>query len=332
MTEAPAPHLEPILAPLRIRDFAAALGAAEAVLSADPDDAAAAGLAALCALQIGDPERAVPFLLRQVAHAPGDKAARYNLASTLAGLGRKDEALAIATDYGDHPKLARLAGFLLQEADQPEAAIAPYRAALAALPEDWETWNNLGNCYSATGRVDDAVAAFENAINRAPGKGKPELFLNLTQSLPGMENRARRLDAATEGHRRFPDHHGLMIEFGLAQAATWDMAGAEATLKRAAAQETHFGEARLELGLLYENANRLAELDRISSNVRRSIRAPNWSSSRRGACAARSGLRKRRFSPRRSPQPSTRSAPRNCAPNWPNGWAIPARHSASTRR
>lgn len=54
----------------------------------------------------------------------------------------------------------------------------------------------------------------------------------------------------------------MLVELGLAQAAAGRRELAEVTLRQAVALEGHFGEARLELGILLENDNRLDEFDR----------------------------------------------------------------------
>jgi len=261
MTSAPAPHLQSILDPLRRRDFAAALAAAEAAVATHPEDPAVLEIAALTALQSGNLPRAVEWLQRQLAVMPDNRAARFNLASALAGLGRSEEALALAADYAGQPRLARLAGYLLQQAGQTDDAIAAYRSALEAVPEDWESWNNLGNCLSETGDTPGAVTAFEQAINNAPGQGTAELFLNLLRALGLTTNQEQRLRTAEEASRRFPDHPGLPFELGVAQFAAGQLEAAEATLTRAARAETSFGRASMELGMLYETTNRLDELD-----------------------------------------------------------------------
>ena len=257
----PAKHLQPVIARLRANDFVGALSEAEGALGRHSDDAVLLGLAALSALRVGNTEHAVSHLQRQLALTPGDAAARFNLVSALTGLGRHTEALAAVSNYDEHPKLARIAGYLHQEAGQTEEAIGAYEAALAKLPDDWETWNNLANCRIASGMTEAAITAFENAINHSPGNSKPEIFLNLAQALGAVENRDKRLNTAEEAHRRFPDHAKIQLELGLARAAAGLMEGAEEMLKRAADAETSFDEARLELGLLYETTNRLDELD-----------------------------------------------------------------------
>ncbi|MFM5893365.1 MAG: tetratricopeptide repeat-containing sulfotransferase family protein [Novosphingobium sp.] len=261
MTSSPAPELKPILEHMRERNFTAALSAADAALRSCPNDPALLELAAIAALQAGQIERAVTWLERQLAIAPDNRAARFNLASALATLGRSDAALDLAAEYAGQPKLARLAGYLLQQKGRNDEAIPAYRAALNEVPGDWETWNNLGNCLSAAGESDAAVAAIEQAINAAPGNGTPELFLNLLRALGLTGNEQPRLHAAEEATRRFPDHPDLRFELGVAQFAAGQLDEAEATLKRAADAEASFGRAAMELGMLYETTNRLDELD-----------------------------------------------------------------------
>ena len=242
-------------------DFAGALAGLQAGLQAAPDDPALLGLAALSALRLNQQELAVQYLRRQLAAAPGDRAARFNLATTLAGLGQTEEAAELAATFGGHAKLARLAGYLAQQAGRPNAAISAYREAVRLAGDDWKSWNNLGNCCTEVGDTAAAIDAFENAINLVPQGGMAELFLNLCQALSAPEHREKRLHTAEEAGRRFPGNHAVAIELGLAQAAAGQMEQAEASLRRAAAEETEFGEARLELGLLFEHANRLDELD-----------------------------------------------------------------------
>lgn len=242
-------------------DFGGALSGLEQALQATPDDPALLGLAALCALRLARQPQAIGYLRRQLAATPEDRAARFNLATALAGAGQTEEAAELSMKYFGHAKLARLAGFLAQQAGRTNGAIAAYREAVRLAGDDWESWNNLGNSCTEVGDTEAAIDAFENAINTAPRPGQPELFLNLCRALGAPENRTKRLHTAEEALRRYPDNKAVLIELGLAQSAAGQVNKAEASLRRAADQESGFGEARLELGLLLEHANRLDELD-----------------------------------------------------------------------
>lgn len=248
---------------LRQRQFDAALAAAEQGLAAAPFDAGLLGLAALALLQLERREEALPYLRRQVAAAPQDKAARFNLATVLTATGRGEEARPIAFAHEGHPGLARIAGYFHQQDGQPDLAAAAYRAGLEQAPQDWESWNNLGNCLVALGDAQGAIPAFENAINRSPYPSLPQIFLNLAGALGTVQNREARLNNAEEAVRRFPDHPSVRIEHGLALIGAGRNDDAIAVLEAAAADEAGFGEAHLELGLLYEHTNQLDALDAL---------------------------------------------------------------------
>lgn len=255
------PQLHRAVDAMRRNDFSGALAAAEEGLEASPHDPALLGLAALTALRVGRSADAERYLRRQLDVTPHDRAAQFNLATLLAGEGKHAEALGLASDYAGHSKLARLAGYLYQQEGNLAAACEAYEAAVAISPDDWESWNNLGNCRAGAEQREGAIAAFEAAINCAPGGGIPQMFLNLSEVLRAPEDKERRLRTAEEAARRFPEDHSVQIELGLAQAASDLLEFAEATLRKAATHEDTFGEARLELGLLFEAANRLDELD-----------------------------------------------------------------------
>lgn len=250
-----------VAAHARSGNWPAALDQAERALEVDPFASPLLGFAALAALRLGDEARAEAFLRRQLAIASDDHAAAVNLATLLARSGRQAEALALARDHGGHPRLARLAGFLHQEVGEYRAAAIAYEAALAAHPEDAETWNNLGNALVETGDLERASAAFQNAINGgAPGHG---VFLNLSSALALADNREGRVQALREGLARFPAHPELLLEFGLAEAAAGNFEAGIVALRQVAQAETSFHAAHLELGLLYENLNLLEELDEL---------------------------------------------------------------------
>lgn len=240
-----------------------ALAHARHGLAANPDHPALLGIYAFTLLRLDRKEDALPVLRQQVQVTPDDKAARYNLATLLTSTGAQDEARLLVQDHQGHPGLARLAGYFLQQDGLLAEAAQAYRLAAAAAPQDWESWNNLGNCCVALDDNESAISAFENAINASPYPCTPEVFLNLSQALAAVEYRGPRLVNAEEAARRFPDNLAVLVELGLAQAAAGDRPLAEQTLRKAAQMEDHFGEARLELGLLLENDNRLDELDQF---------------------------------------------------------------------
>jgi len=256
---------------LKAGDFAQALSLVEVRLLTAPDDLAALGLGALCASRLGDTRRAIALLSRHLALTPTDRAVRYNLALALAQSGDTDAARETAREHGDHARLARLAGYLHQQANDLAAAVTSYHVALTGNPGDWETWNNLANCAAALGGNVEAVEAYEKAINTHPGQAPVEVFLNLIRVLTAAEDRSRRLNVTREALLRFPDHSQIRLEHGLALAATGDMESAERHLAAAALAGDPNGEARIELALLYEHLNRLDDLDALVETMRAEV-------------------------------------------------------------
>lgn len=252
---------------LRDRRFEDALAEAQQGVAEAPGDPALLGLAALALLQLERREEALPYLRRQVGATPDDSAARFNLATVLVATGRSEEARPIAFAHQGHPGLARIAGFLHQQDGNLDAAVAAYHAGLERAPQDWEGWNNLGNCLAAQGDGPGAIAAFENAINRSPWPSLPQIFLNLSRTLGTVQNREARLLNAQEAVRRFPEDLSLRIELGLALIGAGRNDDARAELEAAAASEPGFGEAHLELGLLYEHLNQIDQLDALIEGV-----------------------------------------------------------------
>lgn len=258
---------------LRAGDFAAAAAQAGQVLAAEPDSLPALAMGALAALRMGRRDEAEALMRRQLALTPEDRAVRGNLATMLVETGRKAEALALARDHGGHHRLARLAGWLHQQAGDNAAAEEAYGAAVTAEPRDFEAWNNLGNLRAERGERVGAAQALERAVSL--GASAPEIFLAWCQVLTGVENRPKRLRAAEEGLLRFPGFHELEVERALALAADWRMDEAIDALCAAAASEETFGSAHVELGLLYENLTRLDDLDALLAEAEgRGLDAP----------------------------------------------------------
>lgn len=246
---------------LRAGDFAAADAQARLVLAAEPNSLPALAMGALAALRLGRRNEAEALMRRQLVLTPDDRAVRGNLATLLVETGCHDEALVLARDHGGHHRLARLAGWLHQQAGDAAAAEEAYEAAVTAEPRDFEAWNNLGNLRAERGDRSGAAEALERAVSL--GANSPEIFLAWCQVLTGVENRTKRLRAAEEGLRRFPGHHELEIERALALAFDWRMDEAIEALRAAVANEATFGSAHVELGLLYENLTRLNDLDAL---------------------------------------------------------------------
>ena len=110
----------------------------------------------------------------RAAHAnrPGDPVIASNLAAALAQVGEYRELLdAIPENLGPADRsmrLERLRGFAAQNVDDFATAISCYERVVAAFPDDWESWNNLGNARRLAGDLEGAVAALARAVAISP--------------------------------------------------------------------------------------------------------------------------------------------------------------------
>jgi tetratricopeptide (TPR) repeat protein len=261
------------------------------------DDPVLAALAGTIELHRGDFARAADYLRFAHDARPSDVTIRTNLAEALYHMGRTDAVLALC----DEPsmaadaslRLARLAGYLHQEAGSLAEAVACYRRIVDREPGDWGAWNNLGNSLAAKGDTDDAIAALQKARDLAPDS--PPILLNLANALMdagrGDDAEAVLKDAAAQ----FPDDpqpwlalHNLYQRAGLDEQAfdaisgaaerapgdaqIWSDRGleaaqrnrydiAETSFETALAIEPALGPSLVGLASVYERVNREAEFD-----------------------------------------------------------------------
>jgi Flp pilus assembly protein TadD len=128
----------------------------------------------LGALQIraGDVESGIAHLREARSARPLDPTIAFNLASALAQredyAGALDVIPAELAQSDPTLRLDRLRGFLAQSIEWFEEAIASYQRVVAAAPNDWESWNNLGNARRATDDVAGTLEALRRAVEISP--------------------------------------------------------------------------------------------------------------------------------------------------------------------
>lgn len=255
---APPPAFAAALAAFRRGDHAGARAAAEAGLAESPDFPPLLSLAGLAAAQSGDPVGAAPHFRRLLALMPDDRATRLNLATALAQSGQLDEARSVCAAAAEEPRLLRLAAWIDQEQGRLIEAAAGYDRLLAAAPDDFESWNNLGNVRAALGDADGAILAFQEAILRNPEV--PQIYTNVSEQLAKAERPEVRQQVMREAARRFPADAEVQAELGLAESAMLDFDAAERAYREAIRLNPGFHSAWFDLGLLYESLNRVDDL------------------------------------------------------------------------
>ena len=88
-------------------------------------------------------------------------------------------------------------GNALRDKGQLDEAIAAYRQAIALKPNYAEAHSNLGNALKAKGQLDDAIAAYRQAIAL-----RPDYRRSLQQSRPIALGDKGQLDDAIAAYRQ----------------------------------------------------------------------------------------------------------------------------------
>jgi tetratricopeptide (TPR) repeat protein len=257
MTQQPPASLLPALDLLRRGDRAGARRAVETALGEQPDELGLIAFAGVLAAQTGDLEAAIPHFRRVVAAAPQDLQMRTNLAMALAETGRLDEVTEVAEGHGD-AHLDRLAGWAHQESGRLERAALAYQAAVAARPDDFESWNNLGNVRAGLGDAGGALLAYQQAVLIRPDL--VDIQLNASEQLAAIGDDQARLLLMRDAAEIAPDRADILTELGLAESSVRHYAEAEAAYRQALAKDPRHLAAYLELGMLLENLNRVDDL------------------------------------------------------------------------
>lgn len=257
MSRPPPASLAPALELLRRGDPAGARAAVASALVSQPNAHDLLAFAGLLAAKSSDPASAIPYFRRALAAAPNDLATKINLATALVATGALDEAGDLCAGAGD-PKLLRMAAFIHQERGRLAEAAAAYQAVLHRFPDDFESWNNLGNVRAALGEADGAVAAFERAVALRPDI--VEMALNLSEALAVADRHEERAAVMREAVKIHRESAAVQTELGLALSSLHDFVGAERAYREAIRLDRQAVAAWLELGLLLENLNRVDDL------------------------------------------------------------------------
>jgi len=257
----PPQALAPALDRLRRGDPAGARTEAEAALAQAPDTPALLEFAGLLAAQTGDLPAAADFFRRWVAADPASASARLNLAMALIQTGDLAAAGEVCAVAGGDLKLARLAGHIHQEQGRLAEAADAYESVVAAAPDDFESWNNLGNVRLAQGQLEGAIAALGRAINLR--SDFIPIYLNLSEALAQADRPEDRRALISEAARRAPQDAKVQMELGMAEAGTANYPAAERALRNSIRLDPRSIAAYVELGMLLENMNKLEALDAL---------------------------------------------------------------------
>jgi len=177
----------------------------EQALSSGGDRVALNAMLGMLRCRAGEVDRGIVHLRAAHDARPADPVIARNLAMALSDADRSAEALDVltadlaATDSS--MALMKLRGQFAQAAEAFDIAIAAYEPVVAANPDDWEAWNNLGNARRMTGDTDGALTALRRADELAPGSPPIELNLALACAAAGQ------IDEGEQRLRAFADRY-----------------------------------------------------------------------------------------------------------------------------
>lgn len=262
----PPPHLSAVFTRIKMGDLPGARAAAEQALRTSPRDHALLGLAGMLACRTGDLPGGIVRLRKALEIDPADRPTRNNLIRALIETGALDEAAALCGDDRDDPKMLRLSAYIHHQRGDLSRAIADYEAVVAAVPDDFESWNNLGNLHAANAYGERAEEPLRKAIALRPDVALPRI--NLAKLLVGLQRPAEAAALLREALAAFPDNAEIAAELGLAEAAAGNFAAAETAYRTAIALSPGFTPAYLDLAVQLDSLNQTDALVALSGEAR----------------------------------------------------------------
>jgi tetratricopeptide (TPR) repeat protein len=207
----------------------------------------------MLAARAGDHAAAARHLDAAHRARPADVTIACNLTAVLIDAGEDEAALAVASRdlaLADASlRIARYRGFLAQKLERFETAIEAYALIVAQLPDDFETWNNLGNARSGLGDHAGAVEALRRAERLDPSS--PPVRLNLAFALTALDRGDEAAVVLEKALRDFPKDARPAFELYVSRKSRQQQGPAVAALEEAAARDPASADIALKLGIEY---------------------------------------------------------------------------------
>ena len=272
-------------------DLANARRLAETALAEGGDAVALNAFLGMVLARSGDMAGSVRHLHAAHRRRPGDTTIACNLIAALIDGDDHTGALDIATRrlaFADPSlRVARYRGFLAQSLERFADAAEAYEHVLARAPDDFESWNNLGNARAAladprsvdaleravaldpraaptrlnlatalraAGRADDAASVLHRAAADFPADARP--LHDLYVLLKDQGEDAAALSALQQAVERDPDNAMLQFKAAVEYGLVNRLPEAEAAYRAVIAADPTMDDAYLGLAIQYEHTNR----------------------------------------------------------------------------
>jgi tetratricopeptide (TPR) repeat protein len=211
---------------------------------------------------------AATALKKADAVAPLDDQSRFTLAMSYVAMDRRDwarpELEKLAQKNADSPLYLYWLARLDYDAQQYATAIQRLERVIAIDPHYMKAYDNLGLCYEAAGRLDDAVPTYQRAVdlNRQGRPVSPWPPLNLATLLLKLEqfdDAEKYLRESLLADPKFAQAH---YEFGVLLEKLGRDEEAIRELEQAAALDSAYAQPHYALGRIYRRAGNAAKAGR----------------------------------------------------------------------
>jgi tetratricopeptide (TPR) repeat protein len=234
----------------------------------------------------GDLPNAIGVLQRAIDRFPSDDHAYYRLALVFS-LGRRNQeaqdVLATGLKTVPHsPLLLYGEAVIAESTGLYDDAVRLSKESIAQKVEQPDAWGLLGSAYVRLGKLDEAVGAFEKAVQYG---ADTHVRVNYAECLLRMDRTDRAAQELSELQRREPNNAEVLRGLGKLYRAKGDFAKAEPLLQRAVRldpndSEAHFvlAETLRHLGRSESAKKQYAEFQR-TKNASRMVRQLELASS-----------------------------------------------------
>jgi tetratricopeptide (TPR) repeat protein len=197
-------------------DLVNALRDAESAVRSEQSNAGALQFVGVLHCQLGKPDSGIPYLRRALALAPNDVNVRINLGQALLTTGSVDEAAKVVEGYTGlpDPQLKQLQANIHKAQGRSGESVATYEQVVAEKPNDFESWNNLGNARFVSGDTGGAIMALERARQLSPDSAV--VRINLGRYYGALSRLQESLEAFQEATVVAPNDPAAFLEFGRA--------------------------------------------------------------------------------------------------------------------
>ncbi len=231
------------------------------ILAAKPGSLAAVHGLALIALDLGEPDRAVPLLARCMAHEPQNGLYRTSLGLALLRKGQFEQAAAHLVDAANlmptmpEPRLylARALGAL----NRWSQAADVLSGTAKMFPDRADIWAAKGNAERLLSRHAKAEKSLRRALALSPAD--PDVLNNLGVVLRALARPEEAVDYYRQALAQAPDHSVAHANLGNALAGLGHTAEAEAHLRRVIELAPSGAEAQANLASFLTAQDRPAE-------------------------------------------------------------------------